>query len=178
MGKFNIRTIPEVNTRWGGDGCRVIGCESDLSKEKVTNKKYRLCQTHKACDALLINGTPCRFCSQCSSLRPVLDFEGAKRGCKACSKSTTKKTSRFSSKTPKIGKEDSSCPSESKPASLESIHDRSFKNMHAEASMKGLLAIKRRSIAKQDLALVVIQLIEVKNDVLKMEGGVAFHTLL
>jgi hypothetical protein len=177
MGNFNnIQTIPEVNTVWGGEGCRVIGCESDLSKEKVTNKKYRLCQAHKACDALSLNGTLCRFCSQCSSLRPVSDFEGAKRGCKACS--SIKRTSRRSSKTQKIGKEggaEQTCnasaflPGGSMSARLELIHDPSTENVHTEASKKDLLTKRRRFFAEQELTQVTVQLIEIKYEFLK--GG-------
>ena len=79
-----LKQIPVVNTSWGGRGCRVIGCDADLSKQKTTNRKYRLCQVHKSSEALLVDGTMCRFCSQCSTLRPVMNFEENKRACKEC----------------------------------------------------------------------------------------------
>jgi hypothetical protein len=172
---FIPETIPEVNRRWGGQGCRVIGCKANLSKEKFTNKKYRLCRVHKACEELLLNGTPCRFCSQCSSLRPVLNFEGAKRGCKACSPTKDKKRSR------KIGEEgrgdlpfdvsflhnvvntETAGPSAESFGQKERVQNPVFENTEA------LLAKIRRFSAEQELTWVTIKLIEMQRDLSKQE---------
>ncbi|KAL4524714.1 hypothetical protein Ndes2437B_g03509 [Nannochloris sp. 'desiccata'] len=84
---LDFTKIPACSADWGGRGCRVIGCREDIYSQRAVNLKYRLCKTHKSASALLIQGVPKRFCSQCSTFRQLADFNGRMRACMTCLRS-------------------------------------------------------------------------------------------
>lgn len=87
MDELDLTSVPVCNADWGGRGCRVLGCKEDIYSQRAVNLKYRLCKTHKGAPALLMQGVPKRFCSQCSTFRQLTDFNGRMRACIACLRS-------------------------------------------------------------------------------------------
>jgi hypothetical protein len=170
------QTIPEVNTSWGGEGCRVIGCDADLSDQKIINRKYRLCQVHKPAEALLVDGTLCRFCSQCSSLRPVVNFEETKRACKECCiiRRNTPRIRRR--KKPGLGGLVGLVGASS--TEVHGLFDQvlsSLKNnkqdRYDHIPVKALMARERRLRAEQFLVHLILDLAEIQHDICKIDGG-------
>lgn len=166
---------------WGSKGCRVIGCDANLSEQKFINRKYRLCQAHKACGALLVNDTPCRFCSQCSSLRPVDNFDGKRRSCKTCSSTTKKINADYLPTSGKIGKEcralgispvfnnpETACSSKTTLMGLE---------LAEYMKIEDFLAKRRRIIANQELSRVTFELIGIKYDILRIDLDAHDHAI-
>jgi len=98
MDALDPTKIPVCSADWGGRGCRVLGCKEDIYSQRPVNLKYRLCQTHKSAPALIHQGKPKRFCSQCSMLRQLADFNGRGRACTTCLKITASRRERTAKK--------------------------------------------------------------------------------
>lgn len=62
--------------------CKVIGCPSDLRQSPRTHLRFRLCGNHIRSPVVLVDGTPSRFCQQCSRFHVVEEFEGTNRTCR------------------------------------------------------------------------------------------------
>jgi hypothetical protein len=166
------QTIPEVNTSWGGEGCRVIGCDADLSDQKIINRKYRLCQVHKPAEALLVDGTLCRFCSQCSSLRPVVNFEETKRACKDCCI--------IRRNTPRIRRREKAGLGGLVGASSIEVFgwfnqvllasENKKQDQCDDIPVKALMTRKKRLRAEQLLVHFILELAELQRDICKIDG--------
>lgn len=75
---------PRVGERKVPGKCRVIGCTTDLRRQTASNVKNRLCQAHWSASVLEFRGVLNRFCSKCTRLRSLPEFEGEKRTCRKC----------------------------------------------------------------------------------------------
>eukprot|EP00775_Hariotina_reticulata_P004739 gene4739-4989_t len=59
--------------------CIVDGCQADLSGMKPYFRRSKICPPHQAAATVILNGSECRFCQQCTRCHSVEEFDGSKR---------------------------------------------------------------------------------------------------
>ncbi|OIW14669.1 hypothetical protein TanjilG_33011 [Lupinus angustifolius] len=62
--------------------CQVEGCGLDLSSAKGYHRKHRVCENHSKSPKVVIAGSECRFCQQCSRFHGLSEFDDKKRSCR------------------------------------------------------------------------------------------------
>ncbi|CAL0320406.1 unnamed protein product [Lupinus luteus] len=62
--------------------CQVEGCGLDLSSAKVYHRNHRVCENHSKSPKVVIFGSECRFCQQCSRFHGLSEFDDKKRSCR------------------------------------------------------------------------------------------------
>ncbi|KAL6747287.1 SBP domain-containing protein, partial [Haematococcus lacustris] len=62
--------------------CHVDNCYADLSGLRDYHQRFKICDYHLKCIAVLREGQPQRFCQQCGRFHPVSEFDGVKRSCR------------------------------------------------------------------------------------------------
>ena len=59
---------------------QVAGCGNDLSRERDSYRRYRICEEHLNLTALrCADGQDQRFCQQCGWFHPLAEFDGEKK---------------------------------------------------------------------------------------------------
>jgi hypothetical protein len=91
--------LPVLSNARVAGRCRVVDCLVDLNTQTNTNRKYYLCRDHWAADAVMVDGTPQRFCGQCSRFKVLTEYDGPKRTCRQCLflRNTKKRNQRYES---------------------------------------------------------------------------------
>lgn len=56
--------------------CRVPSCHADLSTGKKFNVRYRICEEHRTCQEVLVDGQDQRFCQMCARFHTLDNFDG------------------------------------------------------------------------------------------------------
>lgn len=59
--------------------CQVVGCNHDLTNDKMYYQRQNICKEHLSAERLWMNGQLMRFCQQCARFHPIDDFEGNRR---------------------------------------------------------------------------------------------------
>ncbi|OIV97476.1 hypothetical protein TanjilG_11000 [Lupinus angustifolius] len=62
--------------------CQVEGCGLDLSSAKGYHRNHRVCENHSKSPKVIISGSECRFCQQCSRFHGLSEFDDKKRSCR------------------------------------------------------------------------------------------------